>query len=436
MTRERLFLLLAALVLIASGWWLSDNTEWVEEDVPRPATGEARDNPVYAFEQIMRRLGMQAEHHEQLDRLPPDGARLVLLSPNWDLVPERATQMRAWVERGGHLVLLQGADWDDTRLESWVPVFAFDITEKVKRQGAKARAAAAARAAEQVPAPAHGASAAAGGGAKDHRHGKDDEDDEDEDRDEAASQPPVFGDVDSLDLCGAFNWNKRLRVKPGREAVWTLTQEHGQQLIRVAQGRGSVTVLNASPWLFQRRAPFGCDHALLLAATVQADPGATVWIYLNEKREALTPWLWHSGWIAIVLGALTLGAALWRAAVRFGPRLAAPPRLRRSISEQVRGMGAYLHRHGRDALLAAQQRALDDAAIRHLRGYARLTLADRAHAVATATGVARDDLYAAMSSKFCTRAELPGRLHLLETARRLLLSPAHTQRLHDERPSQ
>ncbi|WP_067272945.1 DUF4350 domain-containing protein [Mitsuaria sp. 7] len=435
MTRERLFLLLAALVLIAGGWWLSDNTEWVEEDVPRPATGEARDNPVYAFEQIMRKLGMHAEHHEQLDRMPPEGARLVLLSPNWELVPERAAQLRAWVERGGHLVLLQGADWDDTRLESWVPVFAFDISEKVRRQGEQARAAAAARAAKPTPAPGHGASAAGGGNHKD-------DEDEDENRDEADSEPPVFGDIDSLDLCHSFNWNKRLRVKPGREAVWTLTQEHGQQLIRVIQGRGSVTVLNASPWLFQRQSPLGCDNALLLAATVQADPGATVWIYLNEKREALTPWLWHSGWIAIVLGALALAAALWRAAVRFGPRLAAPPRLRRSISEQVRGMGAYLHRHGRDALLAAQQRALDDAAIRHVRGYARLPMADRAHAVATATGVARDDLYAAMASKFCTRAELPGRLHLLETARRLLLSPAHKHphpnlhRPHDERPSQ
>lgn len=409
MTRERLFLLLAALVLIASGWWLSVNTEWVEEDVPRPATGEARSNPVYAFEQIMRKLGMHAEHHEQLDRMPPEGARLVLLSADWDLVPERGAQIRAWVERGGHLVLLQGADWDDTRLESWVPVFAADISEKVKRQ----RAAEAAARAQRPKSPMHAASAGA-------KAGKDD--DEEENRDEAVSEPPVFGEIESLDLCHRFNWSKRLKVKPGRQADWTLTQEHGQQLIRAAQGRGSVTVLNTSPSLFQGQAPFGCDTSLLLAATVQAGPGATVWIYLNEKREALTPWLWHSGWIAIVLGGLALVAALWRAAVRFGPRLAAPPRLRRSISEQVRGMGAYLHRHGRDALLAAQQRALAEAATRTLRGYARLPLADRVHAVATATGVARDELYAAMSSKFCTRAELPARLHLLETARRLLLS--------------
>ncbi|WP_431262399.1 DUF4350 domain-containing protein [Roseateles chitinivorans] len=421
MTRERLFLVLAALVLIAAGWWLSNNTEWVEEDVPRPATGEARDNPVYAFEQILRKLGMHAEHHEQLDRMPPEGARLVLLSPDWALVPERAEQMRAWVERGGHLVLLQETGWDDTRLEAWVPVFAADVSEKVKR----ARAAADAAAKAKPPATRGRAASAAhedAGNEGDHiDHDHDEDEDDDEQGDAAFSEPPVFGEVESLDLCSQFGWSKRLKAKPGRQADWTLTQDFGQQLIRVGQGRGSVTVLNAGPALFQGRMPFGCDLSLLLAATVQADRGATVWIYLNEKREPLTPWLWHTGWIAIVLGGMALAAALWRSAVRFGPRLAAPPRLRRSISEQVRGMGAYLHRHGRDALLGAQQRALEDAATRLVRGYARLPLADRVHAIAAATGVAQDDLYTAMASKFCTRAELPARLQLLETARRLLL---------------
>ncbi|OWQ47920.1 hypothetical protein CDL60_04820 [Roseateles noduli] len=415
MTRERLFLLLAAVTLVLGGWWLSANTEWVDQEVIRPATGEARTNPVYAFEQIVRRLGMQAEHFEQLDRLPPEGARLVLMSSNWDLVPERAGQIKAWVERGGHLVLLQGADWDETRLESWVPVFAVDISEKLKREAREARAAASAAAARPALPPAPAASAAS----------EDDEEEDDDDRDLADSEPPVFGDIDSLDLCYSFISSKRLKVKPGHQAIWTLMQDlHGQQLIRAARGKGSVTVLNASPAVFQNRSPLSCDISLLLAATVQAETGATVWIFLNEKREALTPWLWHSGWIAIVLGLLALAAWLWRAAVRFGPRLAPPPRLRRSISEQVRGMGAYLHRHGHDALLAAQQRALEEAATRRLRGYARLSMGDRVHAVATATGVARDDLYAAMSSKFCTRAELPQRLHLLETARRLLLTRA------------
>ncbi|WP_431256904.1 DUF4350 domain-containing protein [Roseateles chitinivorans] len=419
MTRERLFLLLAALALIAGGWWLSNNTEWVEEDVPRPATGEARDNPVYAFEQILRKLGMHAEHHEQLDRMPPEGARLVLLSSDWSLVPERAAQMRAWVERGGHLVLLQGADWDDTGLADWVPVEAVDVTERAQRERAAADAAAKAKS------EAKGANGKSAEKAEDAENAEDaesaDDEDDEEDRDVAFSEPPVFGGIESLDLCSQFTWSRRLRVKPGHRADWTLTQASGRQGVRVAQGRGSVTVLNAGATIFQGRLPFGCDLPLLLTATVQADRGATAWIYLNEKREPLTPWLWRTGWIAIVLGLLTLAAALWRAAVRFGPRLAAPPRLRRSISEQVRGMGAYLHRHGRDALLGAQQRALEEAATRIVRGYGRLPLADRVHAIATATGVARDDLYTAMSSRFCTRAELPARLQLLETARRLLL---------------
>ena len=45
-------------------------------------------------------------------------------------------------------------------------------------------------------------------------------------------------------------------------------------------------------------------------AILQAEAGATVWFYLSEKRQALLPWLWQEGWIAVVLGSLTLAAAL------------------------------------------------------------------------------------------------------------------------------
>ncbi|MFO1250687.1 MAG: hypothetical protein U1E77_05970 [Inhella sp.] len=198
--------------------------------------------------------------------------------------------------------------------------------------------------------------------------------------------------------------------------------------LRVPLGRGSVTALNSGTNLFHNEPALRCDNPLLLAAALQAEAGATAWIYLHEKRQALLPWLWQSGWIAILMGLLALAAALWRAAVRFGPLMAAAPRLRRSISEQVHGLGAYLHKEGREALLAAQQRALLEAAQRSLPGFARLSHAERAAALAAATGLAALELSTALSTRFCTRAQLPSLLLLLETARRRL---AH--RTSDER---
>lgn len=412
MTRERLVWVLALLGLVLGGWWLRLNTEWVEVDSPRAAQGEARDNPVYAAQQLLRRLDLQVERHESLAAMPPPQARLVLLSSDWSLVPERAGQLHRWVQGGGHLVLMDHDDWKDTALAGWVPVSAAYV-----------------RSTERAGPPRADAPASAPRGAGD--------------RTTLSSTPPLWGDTEMLASCDLFHPGWQLRTRPGQEVAWTLARVDGTpatqdvlarqsqalqtpaarpapQAVRVPLGAGSVTVVNTSARLFFNGPALRCDHPLLLAAAVQAEPGATVWIYLQEKREALLPWLWHSGWIAIVAGALALAAALWRGAVRFGPQLAPAPRLRRSISEQVHGLGAYLQGGGREALLAAQQRALHEVAQRKLAGYARLPAAERARAIAQATGLPPLELATALAMRFCARAQLPAYLQLLETARRRL----------------
>lgn len=403
MTRERLLLLLALIGLAAGAWWLTVNTEWVEVERPRPAQGAARDNPVYAFEQLLRRLGLRVEHHEALPGMPPPQARLVLLSNDWELIPGRAEQLQEWVRRGGHLVLPQVQHWDDTALAKWVPVEVVRPSRPDK------------------PMPSAAARPASAAGPR--QPGADDPI-------LLVSTPPPWEGTAKLFSCDMFYDRDTLRPKQGQEAAWTLKRAGAAgntQVLRVPVGQGSVTVLNTGWFSFHNQSALRCDHPLLLAAAVQAEPGAIVWVYVNEKREALLPWLWQQGWIAIVAGLLALAAALWRAAVRFGPRLAPAPRLRRSISEQVRGLGAYLQGAAPDALLAAQQRALHEAAARALPRYARLATPARAQAVADATGLALPDLSAALTARFCTRAELPQRLQVLETARRRL------QKIPDER---
>ncbi len=451
MMRDRLVGLLVVLVLLAGAAWTATHTEWVTDTRWRGAKGEARDNPVFAFEQLLRHLGMTARHRDTLTELPPEGGRLVLLSDEWALMPERSAELQAWVKRGGHLILTQPSDWAETPLASWVPITT--IHHKVPTIDADSAQCKAPRAAPSSPASSGTTSTRADGvvihdedadgdengdengdevdddadedaGAADHSDAdKGDEDGDEEDGRKvikADAVPPLFGTVDRLRTCGLFYREDKLSVASGARSVWTLSTDQGEQALRLAVGQGSVTVMNLTHYDFSNDQVQACDHPLVLASAVQATPGATVWFYLNEQREPLLPWLWHQGWIAIVVAGLALAATLWRHAVRFGPRVAPAPRLRRSISEQVRGLGAYLQREGPDALLLAQQRALDDTAARHQPGYRRQTIPDRARWVADATGVDRHDLQAAMSARFCTRAELPGRLQVLETARRRL----------------
>lgn len=428
MNRERAMTAIVLLALLVVGWALTVRTEWVDQPVARPARGEARDNPVYAAEQILRRLGLQAEHHERLDVLPPPGARLVLMSDEWALVPERATQLQRWVQAGGHLVLLDGDDSSEhsQALRAWLPITAVELLGtrppwEVRRRAREASGPAADEPAEQEPdaeppprdrpaAPAERIPDAYDHGEKDVR------------REWLQSEPPMLGDVQRIATCGALGWQHRLEPRAGHQANWTLRRGEHVQAMRVPLGQGSVTVLNGESLLLHTRQLMRCEHPLLLAAAVQATPGATVWIYLNEKRQALLPWLWERGWIAVLLGLLAVVAGLWRAAVRFGPLLATPQRLRRSISEQVRGLAVYLHREGPDALLDAQRRALDEVAGRRIAGYERLKLSDRPGAVAAATGLPVDMMEQAMATRLALRKTLPQRLQWLETARRRLLN--------------
>ncbi len=383
MSRESVIRLLAVIGLALGAWWLQANTEWVEVEGARGARGEALHNPVYAFEQLLQRLHMQVEHHDALDRMPPERARLILLSSDWSLIPGRAEALHQWVLRGGHLVLLQSTEWEDTPLEKWVQVYAVQVARGPRQ-------------------PASAASAASGP--------------------QLLSRPALWSMDERYSWCALFRENERLRARPGQRPAWVLSHADTEesQALRLPVGQGSVTVLNVVGGAFDNEHILHCDNALLLTAAVQVEAGATAWIYLNEEREALLPWLWHRGWIAIVAGLLALAALLWRGSLRFGPRIAAAPRLRRSIAEQVRGSGAYLWREGREALLAAQQRALEEAALRHLRGYRQLKPLERARAVAAATQLAPEVLALAMQSQTCTRAELPARLQTLETARRQL----------------
>ncbi|WAC74815.1 DUF4350 domain-containing protein [Roseateles sp. SL47] len=440
MTRGRWLWALGLVLLGLGAWWISANTVWDERPIYKPPQGEARTNPVYAMEQLLRKLGVQAEHRDTLEALPPPQARLVLMSDDWNLMPERAEQLHAWVKQGGHLVLLTGTSWHDTDLDDWVPIDTHFVNEKSFRPAA---------AAPTPQAPAASQPSRRGtqdqGEAPSEEDG-DDEEDEDSDAMEAPASPvppvapaasgaaqedqPWQPSAVGLKDCHLFSANLRLKQRPDARPIWRVMQGNGAQALRVAVGQGTVTALNVSNSALMRETPLECDNSVLLVASLQAAPGTTVWFYLNEKRESLAPWLWHRGWIAVVLAALALMAALWRKAVRFGPALAVSPRLRRSIGEQVRGLGHYLHRHGSEALMVAQQRALEDTAARRLAHYARLPVPERVRRIAEATGVAEADLASALSARFCTRAELPSRLHVLETARRRL------QKTQDERHPQ
>ncbi|MEJ8855063.1 DUF4350 domain-containing protein [Variovorax robiniae] len=387
--KDNLVRILIALLLVAAGAWLVSATEWADTETRTPARGEAATNGFYATQRLLRELGGTVVKRPGLDQMPTAQARLVLASRHWDLFPDRAARLREWVEQGGHLVI-PGHFVDQDALKDWLPINS--RTMKVDPKAAP------------VPRPAPGAPV--------------------KDADcrtlaEADSSPASHAGARSLRVCG-YNGSSEFLSRDKKQApLWSMQGPRGTEMLRMPMGKGSVTVLGGWSAL-QNFNLLRADNPLLVAAALQARSGAEFWFVVEESRESFLPWLWHNGQAAILLGALALAFALWRAGVRFGPLIAAAGTQRRSMAEQVRGTAEFLHMHGGDALHAAQVRALDESASRHLRRHAQGDAGQRTAAIAQATGLDARALSQAMALGKRGPGALAADLELLETARRRL----------------
>lgn len=397
-------LLLAALAA-TGGWWLWQATEWHETTHDLPLQGEAATNRWYTLQRLAERAGARTVVREQVEPLPPTDATLVLMSIHWDLFPGRSEALRRWVEAGGHLVLSQNLvpdaseDEEDDEADhgnglAWVGVVSkFDKADS-KALVAQEQAQAQRR---QQPGPLC--------------------------RPYLEKRGTAFGAPSRYRVCHHAGSHLAART-PVR---WSVDGPAGPALLSVAIGRGVVTVLSPRELLHNRHLLDG-DHALLAAAALQLQPGRSIWLVGDETRTPLLAWLWQHGWPAVLLAALVILLWLARRMPRFGPLRAPAPRARRAVSEQVRGTAAFLMaQHGAAALLAAQRRALAEAAQRHIAGFATLDDAAQAAALAARTGLRASQLAAAWQGVGHEHPRwIVATLQLQETARRRLAAGTDT----------
>jgi len=403
---------LAVAGLLAALGWLVHETEWVEVEESLPARSEAARHPSYAAQRLLAGLGVQAVRRDNLDAMPPPGATLVLSSMFWSLLPERDARLRDWVERqGGHLVvpamLINRRD-RDAHLP-WVPVVPHDAPRRAPAASAPAAGASAALPASS-PAPTR----------YDPEH-------DCETLHEPHAVPATFAPQRDYRACVFTAADLRAA---GATPQWVLRNARDEAAaMRVPVGAGSVTVFaNWTPF-HSRGLLWGDNAAAFYAGLGAPGPGAQVWFVEDETREPVLAWLWQSGAIVVVLGALALAAALWRQGLRFGPLAAPEPTGRRSMAEQVRGTAEFVWQHEAAALHAAQLRALDEAARRVLHHPDRLTRTDKAAAIAHATGLDADELGRALDGRIARpRAAWPAVYALLESARRRLRDEAARRR--------
>ena len=413
LTRQHALIAFIVSVLGVGAVWLALHTEWIDTEVPDPIKGEALRDLDYRLKQFATRLGAEVSAPTNLDVLPPPGATLVLSSTQWSLFPERAQALRRWVEAGGHLWLPYRGELDEGL--GWIPVKWMRIAKPKPSPPAAQASAPEAEDDDDDDAPEPAPPPAPGPGGKSRCPGVG----------EPAHVTPVFGAHHLFATCLYARETLRASVP----VQWALYGQHGQVVARVPVGRGSVTVTSAYlPW--DNSQLLRSDNALLAAATLRIQPGQTLWFVRDEARAPLLSFLWSAGTPAVLLAALALVFALWRGAVRFGPRVADAPAARRSVAEQIRGTADFIRHHGGSALHTAQLRALNDVARTRVHGFDALILGERAQAVAIATRLDAHALARAMNPALDSALSRhpSAALTLLETARRRLLNTASPSR--------
>jgi hypothetical protein len=371
-------------ILLLVVLWLAVNTEWGDVTLPQPLRGEAASNPFYAAERLVAMLGATSERREALGDTSAS-AVVVLSTWGWDIDPRRRDELESWVEAGGRLVvdaaLLSGSD----AFESWSGITHAREEESIDDQDAFQ--------AQQFFEPCESLYEI------DYSAGANDE--------------PAEYEVCNLDRS---RW-----LESSEPLQWALSDDENLQVVRVAVGAGSVTVINAVPFLY--REIFEGDHGPLLAAATQLRVGDHVVFMSEEDVTSLIELVWRHGAPAVAALIFFIALALWRGAMRFGPLLAPVERARRSLGEQILGTGRFVARSGGGAALhAAAVRALHEAAARRIGAYEQLAPAKRTAAIAHLTAVDAGALTTALDWRSQQRwLELRGTLALLESVRRQLI---------------
>ena len=388
MTRTRLGITL--LVIVATALlvtWIVKNTYWDEVKVPMPPKGEALVNPFYAAQRFAEHLGATTSWDRRLN-VPDRDAVIVISSWHWSLSHTRRVALEQWVESGGRLVV------DDRLID---PDYAFEEWSGIMREYPLVDA---------HPSTPHEEEPLCRRVTEEY-----------DGRSSTAGEPALW-------LCDlGISW-----LESTTAPSWALREKKGLQAVRVPIGRGSVTVINAAPFL--HRALFDGEHGRVFAAATGLRRGDRVHFLSEDDYPSLLTLAWRYGAPVVVVGLVLLAAGLWRGAARFGPL--APPTIaaRRSLADQIRGTGRFaLHYGGGRALHAACVRALDEAAVRRITGYAALPPEARAAALERLTGFDRESLAAAIHPGARSAAELHRAVALLEAARRQTLI-THTKGEH------
>ena len=309
--RQGLFFALVLAVGGAIGYWFYTNFEKQRKQVEIGFLGTASYNPLLAAQRYFESFGVVAHSVEGLTTLPPTNGTLVIPSARYEMGGGEAQRLRRWVESGGHLVVVPSAAFDEEYQRTDLFLDPLGIQAK-------------------------------------------------------PVEDPQSGGIVDVEWPGSTDFitiqiDSYVRLNPTEatpKSRLELADEDGAYLIRLALGKGVVTVLSNANFLTNYNLPKN-DHAAYLWHVVQLDLQRPVWLVYSDGMPLLPQWLMRHAWTALISAAVLLLLWLWAASRRFGPLRAILPLARRRLLDHVEASGRFLWRSGQgETLLKGARRAL------------------------------------------------------------------------------
>ena len=271
----RVILVVPTLIVVDFAW-MASNMSFQDMQAPVPLRGEAARNPFYAAIRLSELLGAEATW-ERVFTAPPADSVIMLSDWNWSLSRTRRERLQRWVEGGGRLIVDDSVMADSRNSK---PGAAFISTRRKKstrnsdEERRKYRRRRNRRRRTFGREPIHRRAVFE---ADCHRLSED-------------------GSGRKLEVCDV---NRTHSLSSERKILWALRDEDGIHALRTAVGRGSVTVINATP--FRYRDFLLGDHPRLFVTAAQLHRGDVIMFLTEQDHASLLRLVWRFGAPAVLL---------------------------------------------------------------------------------------------------------------------------------------
>lgn len=347
--RHGLIIALLLAVCGAIGYWFYTHFEKEQKEIEVGYHGAARVNTLLAAQRYFESFGVTARSVEGLTEFPPATATLIIPTARYEMGAGEAQRLRRWVEAGGHLVVVPTSAFDTKyeRVDALLDPLGIHVNEVDEPQS---------------------------GGLVD-------------------VDWPESGDFMTVHMDAYVRLD---RTQTKNKILLELTDEDGAYLVRLALGRGVITVLADADFLTNHSIAQN-DHAAYLWRVAQLGAKRPVWLVYSDSMPPLHRWLMQHAWTALIAGTLCLLLWLWAASRRFGPLLAPEPLMRRRLLDHVEATGRFLWRAGQgEQLMKGARQALYRALELRHPAWAGISSQDLYQRLAELSGVPQEQIQIAL----------------------------------------